>query len=429
MIIAKFQAENFKTIRAIEISPDPNDPIVQISGANGAGKSAILDAIEAAIAGGKAKKTSRPIRDGEERAAVIVEFGDIEATRTWERKTPGSKEIVTKITVRQRSERTDDDGNAIYSHLSRPQEVLDRFYSVLALDPAKFLAKSPKDQQAELVGLVDLGFDPVQLDAERAEHYSTRTDVGRVVKQLEGQLAGFQQPAADLPAAEVSSAELMDELETLRDCARQHEETTEELAHLQATADDLEERLNKTRDRAEEIRGRLSEMAPVPAEEIDAARSKINNADAINAAVRAEQQRQNTARTLEETKAKRDGLTAKIEALEKKRADGLAAAKFPVDGLGFDEDGVTYKGLPLSDASTAEQWETAMGVAAAANPELRVFRINEGSLIDTAHMATIRAIATRHEAQVWVEVVDESGDVGFVIEEGRVVADNGKSKA
>ena len=49
MKILKLTAENFKKLSAVEITPDGN--VVVISGKNGAGKSSVLDAIEAALCG------------------------------------------------------------------------------------------------------------------------------------------------------------------------------------------------------------------------------------------------------------------------------------------------------------------------------------------------------------------------------------------
>ena len=82
MKIIKLQAENFKKIKAIEIKPTGNTVI--ISGANGQGKSSILDAIWAALAGRAAGKVNtKPIRNGERTAKVSLTIDGMEVTRTW----------------------------------------------------------------------------------------------------------------------------------------------------------------------------------------------------------------------------------------------------------------------------------------------------------------------------------------------------------
>ena len=56
----------------------------------------------------------------------------------------------------------------------------------------------------------------------------------------------------------------------------------------------------------------------------------------------------------------------------------------------------------------------------AANPELRIIRSYDGGLLDSKSLGAIAAIAGSKGWQFWVESVDESGKVGFVIEDGEV---------
>ncbi len=114
-------------------------------------------------------------------------------------------------------------------------------------------------------------------------------------------------------------------------------------------------------------------------------------------------------------------LTGELERLDRYKADELAKAKMPVEGLGFDLDGVTYNGVPFSQASGAEQLRVSVAMAMALNPDIRVIRISDGSLLDSTNMARLAEMAQEHDCQVWIERVDESGHVGFVIEDGSVV--------
>ena len=63
-----------------------------------------------------------------------------------------------------------------------------------------------------------------------------------------------------------------------------------------------------------------------------------------------------------------------------------------------------------------------VGIALAmkSNPRLRVLRIRDGSLLDDASMATVAEMAEANDFQVWIERVDTSGRVGFVVEDGSV---------
>ena len=119
-----------------------------------------------------------------------------------------------------------------------------------------------------------------------------------------------------------------------------------------------------------------------------------------------------------------DGHNATIAALDKSKLDAIKGAKFPVDGLGFDDNGVTYNGVPFSQAGSAVRLRTSVAMAMAMNPELRVIMIRDGSLLDSKNMAIIEEMAKEHDFDIWIEKVNESGKIGIVIEDGSVVAVN-----
>jgi hypothetical protein len=102
-----------------------------------------------------------------------------------------------------------------------------------------------------------------------------------------------------------------------------------------------------------------------------------------------------------------------------------ATAWFPVEGLGFNADGVTYQGRPFAQASSAEQLRVSVAPGMALNPSLRVMRIQDGSLLDSESLRLLTELATQHAMQCWIEVVDETGAVGVYIEDGTVAAVNG----
>jgi predicted ABC-type transport system involved in lysophospholipase L1 biosynthesis ATPase subunit len=102
----------------------------------------------------------------------------------------------------------------------------------------------------------------------------------------------------------------------------------------------------------------------------------------------------------------------------------ITAAKFPLEGLGFGNGAVVYKEIPLSQASSAEQLRVSMAMAMALNPKVRVIRITDGSLLDSSSMKVIDEMANAQDFQIWCEIVDESGKVGIVIEDGAVAAVN-----
>jgi hypothetical protein len=411
-------AENYKRLTAVEIRPDGD--VVLIGGRNAQGKTSVLDAIYAVLKGGAAaRETVQPIRDGQDTAVARLEIGDEHgnvvyvATRRW------TKDDAGTLTVE----------SSDHARFSSPQKLIDGMLGAITLDPLAFTRMDAKKQLGTLLDALgdSLGFDPVQLDAERKGVYDRRTDVGRDVKRLEGQLAGFLPADASVPSEEVSAADLLAQveeitrqnraidqsIETARQARADRERAQDALAAAQRAADAAAER-----ERALIAEARALPARRDPAPVLD----QLSAIDTVNAKVRAQRDRAAVAAELSDRKQEQAQHTLKLEEIDQRKADGIAAAKLPVPGLGFDADGVTLNGIPFSQASTAEQIRVSTALAMAGTPEIRVMRIDGGESLDSESLAIIEALAAEHQYQVWISRVDESRAVGFTIEDGTVAA-------
>ncbi|MFF1946782.1 hypothetical protein ACFVWF_32110 [Rhodococcus qingshengii] len=406
--VVKLSAENYKRLSAVEITPDLDAATVTIAGRNAQGKSSVLDAIWAALsntAAARGTTTTRPIRDGEKTARVTVDLGDIIVTRKWE----GDKNTLIVESA---------DG----ARFPSPQKMLDDLIGRLSFDPLAFASLPAKAQQAELLNLVELPFNPVELAAKRKGLFDQRADIGREGKQLKGQLDGYPLPAADLPETELSVSQLVSELRAAQGQEQERadaERGAERAARVIAEAEETLKIARRDLEVAQERLTGLPEMRDLAAS-LSAIETQIDNAESINNSVRTEAERK---RIEEKSNAKRveyKSLTSRLEQLDKSKSEALSNAKFPVDGLGFDDDGVTYNGVPFAQASSAERLRVSVAMAMALNPKIRVIRIADGSLLDSENLAVIEAMAAEQGFQVWIEVVDETGAIGVVIEDGAV---------
>lgn len=402
MKIIKFSAENLKRLHAVEITPDGTLQV--ITGKNAAGKSSVLDAIWLALGGGAAaKSTAKPIREGQDRAIVTLDLGDIVVRRAW----VGDKTTLTVMAA---------DG----AKYSSPQGVLDSLVGRLSFDPLEFTRLTPRAQVSALLDIVDLDVDLDQLAANRERTYNERTEIGRQVKSFEGQLAGFAEPAEDLPEVEVSVTDLLAAWrhgdKTNSDCRnalRDRDREATRVSSLRSQLAAAEQLLTFTQ-------GVLDDAPNMV--DLESIQAQIDSAEDVNTRVRANTDRAKVKGYLDEARSKFNGLTMLIEAIDQSKADALAAATFPVEGLGFDEAGVTYRGVPFSQASSAEQIRVSLAMAMSLNPKLRVIRILDGSLLDADNIALIAQMAEAGDYQVWIERVSDDSGVGVVIEDGRVAS-------
>lgn len=114
-------------------------------------------------------------------------------------------------------------------------------------------------------------------------------------------------------------------------------------------------------------------------------------------------------------------LTDAMEAREKLKADAITSAKMPIDDITFGDELVLYKGLPFSQASSAEQLRVSVAIAMAANPKLKVLRIKDGGLLDEDGMRMLSEMAETADYQVWIETVHANGPVAVEMLDGAIV--------
>ncbi|GAA3330584.1 AAA family ATPase [Curtobacterium albidum] len=416
--IIGLNVENYKRLTAVEIRPDGD--VVLIGGRNAQGKTSVLDAIYAVLKGGAAaRETVQPIRDGQDTAIARLDIGDEHgntvyvATRRW------TKDDAGTLTVE----------SADHARFSSPQKLLDGMLGAITLDP---LAFTRMDAKAQLRTLIDalgdsLGFDPAQLDKERKGVYDRRTEVGREVKRLEGQLASY--PAADptVPAEEVSAAELVAKVDAVSRQNRAIDAAIETARQARADQQRAADALAAAQNALTAATARASETVAAARalgerEDAQGYLDQLGEIDHINEQVRQQRDRAAVAAELSDRKQEQAQHTLKLEEIDRQKADGIAAAKLPVPGLGFDADGVTLNGIPFSQASTAEQVRVSTALAMAGDPTIRVMRIDGGESLDSESLAIVEQLAAEKSYQVWISRVDESRSVGFTIEDGTVVA-------
>ena len=411
MKVQALHIQNTMRIKVADIER-PDGHMVVLTGKNAQGKSSALKSLFWAIGGPKAVQIDQVVREGADKAVVNVELDDYVVTRS---QTAGGT-MTLKVETK--------DGKSFKS----PQALLDSILSKSSIDPVAFIGLSAKDQVAKLLEIVKLSINPQEIDAKIKGIFEERTAIGRVVKQLEGQLAGMTEVAGDVPNEPVSASALLDELEAANAVIAKNsvkrnnwesyllgiKQRRQEVAELQEEIDRMEAWVTEHEP----------EINAIVDPDIDAIKAKLADIDGINAKVRAKKDYIELSDKLATQRDLAAACTTNINDFEAEKRAALADAKFPVAGLGFGDGCVTYRDIPLSQASSAEQIRVSMAIAMATNPDLKVIHIAAGSLLDSEGMNIIKEMAESGDYQVWIEKVDESGKVGIVFEDGEIVAVN-----
>lgn len=395
MKIIKLTAENVKRLRAVEITPDGTVQV--ITGKNAQGKTSVLDAIWLALGGGAAsRETVRPIRDGQEKASVTLDLGDLIVTRTW----TGDK---TTLTVKSQ------DG----AKYSSPQTVLDALVGRLSFDPLEFTRLSDRDQVAALLDLVQLDVDLDDLARKRQAAYDQRTEIGR-----QGKAIGDIPERVEAPDVEQSAGDLIAQIREAEAVHARQEQDIRKAQALETEVEDLRRDLKAMERALSEQRAVVA--AHLPAPDVAAMEAELDALEDTNRKVRRNAEIAQQAARKADLYDQYAALTDTIADLDQTKAKALAKAEFPVVGLGFDDNGVTYQGVPFSQASSAEQIRVSLAMAMALNPKLRVIRILDGSLLDADSMALITEMASANDYQLWVERIEDYSEAAVVIVDGAV---------
>lgn len=401
-----------KRLSAVEIAPDGKSII--IAGNNAQGKSSVLDSILYALAG-KDALPERPIRDGESHAAIKLDLGEYQISRTITASGGG----VLKIT------KPGEKGS-----LSSPQAVLDGLIGTLTFDPLEFSRLKSKEQSRFLQEII--GIDLAKLDAERKVIYDKRHALGQQVEVLKGKLAGRTRNP-DVPAEEVDSSELGRKQRAHLEATHQAAVAQKALKDHQVKIHNLEAELVRAKEaltRFEEISESSLKALAVTSENlggktIEQLDEEIANIGKINKAVAENRDFDSQVIAFTDLDRQYAGLTGDIANHDEARAEKLQNAKFPVEGLGFTSEGeVVFNKIPFAQLSTSEKIKVSASIAIALNPKIRVMLIRDGSLLDEAALRDLIYLADEKDAQIWIERVGTTGHGDsapvVVIEDGGV---------
>lgn len=466
--VLSLEIQDFMRIKAIKLVPDPKDPLVLITGENGVGKTTIIDAMWCGFGGKKVISDiapGSPVRDGAEEAEIVLNLGDIIITRRFTTEEVGEEDDKRLVYKDSGLVVTNADGTAEFK---KPQQLLTALLGRFTLDLTTFLDAPPKDQLDTVLDLAGKTEELAELDARRLELYDKRTGVNSARDNAKAAADEIEAPDERPEVPEVKEI-----LEQRRARETEWRETVSVEALKGNTVDEASDAVNATQQEitlkdalVKNLDGRIKEIrAELEQAEADAAQAEkergalietledqtatlrglpgpevvpdpdyadldeqIAGVGALQALATAFDDRTAKLKTHTTQDAASKAITTEIKKIDKEEKPALVAgAKLPVEGLGFGEDGLTWVGEdgqehPLAQEGMAVQLVVAMNVAMAEDTGIKVIRIDDGERFDSKNMALIREMAAEKGYQVWMARVDETGEVGFVIEDGALAA-------
>ena len=411
------KAEQFKRLELVELDFTGQTGTYAVMGANEAGKSSLLDALESVLAGRKATKFEQPIHDDGAEARIVATFDDIIVTRTFKKDKPPT------ITV------TGTDGR----RFANTEEIIKALYAHVALDPLAFSRLKDDEQVATLLPLI--GYDPAKDDTAAFTARAERTAVGRDRDAAKARRDGITLPklTEPLPAALVSVAALSDELAVALGKNNEHEHTRAAIdrqddivASYDQQIEALVLELANTRTAwgtAMDERKRMQRLASLSElVDVEPIRAAILNAETTNNNITQRDEHARLDKDYQQLVREYVVFTAAIDKIAERKKKALAEAKMPVLKLTIDPESnlLMLAGTPFSQSSTGVKIRIGVAIAMALNPDLRLIIIRDASLLDAGNRKIIDDIAKANKFLVLMELADENAPVGVVIEQGTV---------
>lgn len=413
MKILSLKAENVKRLVAVEIKPGKN--VVEIAGKNGAGKSSVIDSIAYAI-GGKNLCPAKPIREGRKNASVCVDIGDFVVERTW--KASGS----TSLKVKTR------DGLPCKA----PQQILDGLVGSLTFDPLAFSNMKAAEQRETMIGFLGIRAALEKCDADLKQLRSDKHAASASVRRLDAEIDAAEDVPADTPDNPVDMADLQKQLRaatttnsTIDAARRSLSSKTMEIQGKRYAISSLQLQIEREKKIVKVLESDLANIQqqvkdlgdPV---DTDAIHDAMASANQTNEAVAEKQRVAKLRAECDKVEKEQSELDAQIEERLEERERLMTEATYPIKGLGFDEDGVTFDGQPWEQLSQALRLRISVAMGMALNPNLKVLLVRDGSLLDDDSYRALQDAVTRNDYQLWIERVGAGSETAIVIEDGKV---------
>lgn len=436
MKISHVKITNILGIKDLELSPEG---FTVISGANGQGKTSVLEAIKSVTQSGH---DATLLRKGETKGEAVLVLDD-------------GTELSKTVTESGSASAVRRDGKKIAS----PATTIKSLTDALSVNPVEFLRAPKKDRVKVLLESMPLELDADRLtkisgipckpvpglhalhviEIVREQVYDDRTGTNRAIKEKDGtinqlrlampvapggvegsedELRAQIAAAMDLRAAEVKRID--DKLAGVKKIsddaiAAAREDTENKIAALreglQKMIDAERTTLAETTAKATRVRVRADEVCTATVTPLDAA------VKAIVADRDAQSKRKVTLETIEKMEVELADLKKDAEA-QTKALDGIAAykeqllASLPIPGVEVKDGEVFRDGVAFDRLNTSQQVGIAFEIAKLRAGELKVVCLDGIELMDTKHFDELKAQAEASGLQVFVtKVSDENFNV------------------
>lgn len=405
---------NFKGVRHVEFTVA--ETVFRIAGANGSGKTSVIDALKTALSG--YKFATEPVRLGERKAEIHVELSDLLVNLVIHTDGKIDPTVIDKASGKK---------------VADGKKTLRTLLGDFELDPWAFLNLPPKDMREALLKVATHSGKPLDL-AELDEAYRVATQNWQAAKPLVKERAAVlaaNPPVLDAPKAEVDAADLLKQVEVARahnsridslagrveQCSRDSVSAENEVARLEKQLAEARKNLKLKEKAHADAAKALADAGP--RQELTGLETQLRGVEDANRKFRSHQRHLEAHKAHEEAEKALNQYADERDDLEASKKELLESATFPAEGLGVTEDGVVYKGRPFKDASTAEKLRVAVNLRLAQGGDMPVVFIDNAETLDPAHEAMLAEDAAKRGATLILGVGSRRDSYELLMEDGQ----------
>lgn len=387
---------NLKAVSAL--TADFNGMTAIITGGNNKGKSSFLRSLPERLRGNKND--------------LILKHGEKDGRAEWEL-TSGEKFLWEFSNGKEKL--------TYISERNIPSKVtkeISNHYFPPVFDVDKFLADTPQKQSKTLQALS--GIDFTEVDKLYKEAYENRTYANKAAADAKAKVI-FYDPKA--PTEEQSTEALEQELNGIEvhnlrysGIAEKVAEKREQGKAIEAQIKELQAKLETLK--ADVVKGQewMDNAANKPKTNATELQQKIQAIRTANAAI-SENKRAKELQEAYEARAKEaTEADAEVKRIEAIKSETIRMANLP-EGFGFNDDGVTYNGLPFSkdNLSSSALVIGALKLASSQLGEVKTLYF-DASYLDKNSLQEIEAYANSQDLQLLIERPDyDGGEIRYEI--------------
>jgi len=419
MKINSLQIENVKRVKAVRLEPAKNGLTV-IGGANGQGKTSVLDAIAWAL-GGDRYRPAQARRAGSvlaPRIHIVMDNGLV-----VERKGKNSD-----LTV------TDPEGKRA------GQQLLNSFVEQLALDLPRFMQQTAREKGDTLLRVIGVGDRLKELERKEKETYNQRHAIGQIADQKK-KFAREQPYYPDAPDEPVSAGELIRQQQEILarngENARKRARLKEIMLEKQRLLNEMDgindqlERLTQRKDAVvkayeqavSDEQTAVKNVETLRDESTEALENNIREIDEINRKVRANLDKQKAEDDANEFARQYDTLSHELDGLRSQKAELLHQADLPLPDLTVEDGELRYRGFTWDSMSGAEQLKVATAIVRKLNPNCGFVLLDKLEQMDINTLRDFGTWLEKEGLQAIATRVSTGGDGSctIIIEDGAVM--------